>query len=440
MKLAGETYLSRLGGQNDAEYQAYKRRAMWYGATERTVTGLTGAMTRKDPAFTVPDAMLSHLDDMTMGGVPAHIFVKGIITELLITGCAGVLVDMASSLAMRPYWVAYTCEQILNWRTAYVNGAQVLTMVVLSEGYDIPHADDVFTVSHGTRYRVLAIEDGQYVVRIYTPNAELKEQFDVEEFIPVYRGEPMREIPFCFFGTNNLSPVPDKPPLLDLVDVNYSHYMSSADLEHGRHFTALPTPWIAGFPKDTRLSIGSSIAWCATDANAKAGMLEFTGQGLGAIEKALESKEHLMAVLGARLLEQQKSGVEATDTIMLRSAGERSVLQSMALIVGLGLTRVLRWHAVWMGIQETHTIHVVLNSDFIARPMTSMELTALVAAWQAEAISYETLYWSLQRGELARPGITADNERTLIEVQGAARALTLNESVRPSEEVGAHGG
>ncbi len=431
----GEAYLPKLPVQSDDEYESYKQRAMWYGATGRTVNGLAGAVTRRDPKFTVPSVMKDHLDDVTLSGVPATIFVKQVITELLTVGRYGILVDMAadapaSATAARPYWTGYRTEQIINWRTSMVNGVVTLTMVVLAECAESINLNDEFEVKKVDRYRVLTLQDGVYRVRLFTPRSDKSDQYDVAETIPTFRGKPLTEIPFCFIGVCGLDAAPEKPPLLDLVDVNFSHYCSSADLEHGRHYTALPTPWVAGFTVDpgTSLRIGSAIAWVASDPQAKAGMLEFTGQGLGALEKALESKEGLMAILGARMLEVEKAGVEATDTLLLRSAGERSTLQSMAIILGLGLTRVLRWHAMWMAIKETSTINAELNSDFTNTPMGSSELTSLVQTWQAGGMSYETFYYNLQRGELTRPGITADDERTLIETQQATLIETPSDN------------
>lgn len=429
VKGGGELYLPMLGGQKQQEYDAYKKRALWYGATSRTVTGLAGAVTRKDPKIDVPDAMTSQLEDITLGGCPLNVFVKDVLCEILTTGRYGVLVEMASETyadnaqTTRPYWCAYTAEQIVNWRTEAIGGAQVLTMVVLAETYEVQKPDDMFEVECGTRYRVLLLEEGKYIVKVYTPNADKKGGFTEEVLTPTFRAQPMTEIPFCFFGPNNLSVAPEKPPLLDMIDVNYSHYMSSADLEHGRHYVALPTPWVAGFPKDTVLAIGSSVAWVSPDPQASAGMLEFTGQGLGALEKALESKEKLMAVLGARMLEEQKAGVEAADTVLLRTAGERSALQSIAIIIGLGLTKVLRWHAAWMGIKATDTINAELNSDFMAQLLDSASLTSLMQLWQGNAISYETFYWNLQRGEITRPDVEVEDEQTLIDTQ-AAKQIT----------------
>lgn len=428
VKAQGTRYLPRLDSQTPDEYDAYVLRALWYGATARTVEGLTGAVTRKDPKFDVPDAMLSHLDDITLTGQPLTIFTKCLFIDLLQTGRVGVLLDRpgeadpAKADSTRPYWTTYCAEQIINWRTTVENGKQILVMVVLKEFYEQVDDDDMFETESQERYRVLLMDSGTYIQHVYT-KAKDSEEYTIEEIRPTFRGMPLDFIPFCFFGIKGLEPCPEKPPLLDLADVNFSHYRSSADLEHGRHFTALPTPWIAGFPKDTKLRIGSTVAWVSSDPQAHAGMLEFTGQGLNALEKAMESKERLMAVLGARMLEEQKPSVEAAATLMQRYSGERSTLQSMAIVVGLGLTQVLRWHATWMGIKDTDKINAELNSDFMATPMTGPELTALFQVYQGGGISYETWYWNLQRGEVARPDVEAEDEEALIEEESAKRLI-----------------
>ena len=428
VKQATTRYLPMLDSQTPDEYDAYRLRALWYGATARTVEGLTGAVTRKDPKFDVPDAMLSHLDDITLTGQPLTIFTKCLFIDLLQTGRVGVLLDRpghedpAKLDSTRPYWTTYCAEQILNWRTTVENGKQILTMVVLKESYEAIDPDDMFETECKDRYRVLLMDGGIYTQHVYT-KVDGGDGYLIEEVRPTFRGKPLDFIPFCFFGIKGLESCPEKPPLLDLADVNFSHYRSSADLEHGRHFTALPTPWIAGFPKDTKLRIGSTIAWVSADPQAHAGMLEFTGQGLGALEKAMESKERLMAVLGARMLEEQKPSVEAAATLTQRYSGERSTLQSMAIVVGLGLTQVLRWHALWMGIKDTDKINAELNSDFMATPMTGPELTALFQVYQGGGISYETWYWNLQRGEVARPDVEAEDEEALIEEEQAQRLI-----------------
>lgn len=425
VKAKGAHYLPMLSGQDESEYDAYKARALWYGATARTVQGLTGAVMRKPPTVSAPESMTASLADVTLTGVSIEAFATQVLQEVLSPGRYGVLVDLpkAGTLNARPYLVGYPTESIVNWRTVHREWKSVLTQVVLHEEVQDPGTDPFEPVCI-EQYRVLSLdEQNQYQVQIWRKDdTEKKEWKVVETIAPVVRGARLLFIPFCFIGPNTVTPDVEKPPLLDLVDVNLSHYRSSADLEHGRHFCGLPTPWVAGFPETTTLKIGSSIAWVTNNPEARAGMLEFTGQGLGALEKALESKERLMAVLGARLLEEQKQTVEAADTLETRYSGERSVLQSLAASVSTGLTKVLQWYAALSGgtDQTAEGLSLAMNTDLVSVQMTSQMLTALMQSWQSGGISYETYYHNLQRGEIARPGVDVETERELIRNQAPA--------------------
>src|SRR5262245_44710194 len=78
VKAQGERYLPRLLGQGIVvfegrqlnEYEVYKQRADFYEATGRTLQGLLGALFRRDPQVTVPEAMRPQLDDVTGTGIP----------------------------------------------------------------------------------------------------------------------------------------------------------------------------------------------------------------------------------------------------------------------------------------------------------------------------------------------------------------------------------
>lgn len=421
VKAKGTAYLPALSAQSSEEYHAYKLRALWYGASGRTLQGLIGAIMRKEPTVTAPAELDTHLTDVTLTGISFPAFVKTALDEVLKTGRYGVLVDMPQeeTETQAPYWAPYIAESIVNWSTRVVKGLPVLDMVVLCEQDRQPKPDDRFTFDTLTQYRLLTLnEAGVYQVELYRESSNKRGDWVSQGIMtPTYRGRPIEYIPFCFFGPTTITPDIEKPPILDLVEVNLSHYLSSADLEHGRHFCGLPTPWVAGFPAKAEMKIGSAIAWVATDPQAKAGMLEFTGQGLGALEKALESKERLMAVLGARLLEEQKKTVEASDTLVTRMSGEHSVLRSVAGSVSTGLSKLLEWTALWTGMvpEKAKTATVKLNTDFVDTSMTFAELEALVRTWQSGAISYETMYYNMERGEVTRPGIDWETEKAQVE-------------------------
>lgn len=422
IKNRGELYLPKLSEQDNPEYDAYRKRAVWYGATGRTVQGLAGSVFRKPPTVEVPEGMAPHLRDITMTGVSLESFCKTMMAEILKVGRYGVLVDMGkdAEAVARPYWVGYRAEQIVNWATKQVAGDTVLTMVVLQEEHIEIDPQDPFSYVTHPQYRVLLIRDGRYVVEIWRQTDREKEAWGVADTLtPLMRGEPLTFIPFCFVGPTHMTPDIDKPPLLDLVEVNLAHYRNSADHEHGIHYTALPTPWVAGFPTDRVLRVGPSVAWVSNDPNANAGMLEFTGDGLGTLERAMDRKERQMAILGARLLEEDKRAVEAAESRRIRGAGEQSALASMAGTGEAVTLTLLRWHLQWIGGQPDD-VEAEFNKDFYEARMDPTEMAELMKAWQSGAISHATLYWNLQRGEITRPGITLEDEQEEIEQQPPA--------------------
>lgn len=258
VKSKGMTYLPRLSNQKDLEYDAYKRRAAWYGATARTVWGLAGSVMRKSPAVLAPEVLATHLDDVTETSVSLTTFASILVQEVLTVGRVGILLDMPEGTPEgmpRPQWVEYRTEQICNWKTEMLGGVRTLTMVVLSEEYEEPGADG-FRSECRTQYRVLRLVEGRYVVEIWRSDQKRRSEYVLAKSImPVVRGVSLPYLPFVFVNALHIDADPSKPPLLDLVDLNFKHYLNSADLEHGRHFTALPTPYVTGMAKDKQGSL-----------------------------------------------------------------------------------------------------------------------------------------------------------------------------------------
>ena len=423
-----ERYLPRLTDQTDQSYKSYLARATYYNATGRTISGLHGMIFRKPPVIDCPDSALSLLDDIDLHGNSLVDFSQELIHELLEVGRVGILLDHpqadtqgmtqadVSKLNLRPYMRKYDAENILNWKTGRVNNKHALIQVVLQE-CRVTDKNEFEQVTE-PQYRVLDLKDGRYRQRVFIINDKGEDEL-LSESYPIMNGKFLSEIPFCFIGSQNLSEEPEEPPLLDLVNVNIAHYRVTADYEHGCHFTGLPTPIVTGYSNDSgeQLYIGSGSAWTFPDPQAKAFYLEFSGQGLSALENNLAQKEQQMAVLGARMLSADKKAVEAADTAAIHRAGENSVLATLAQNVSSGLNRCLKWFGDWIGASQEITIQ--LNRDFNAVPMTADQLTALVGAWQAGALSQESLFDALNAGELYTDGATFEDEQSKIKANPA---------------------
>lgn len=436
VKAAGTLYLPKLSGAKPLEYQGYKDRAMWFDGTARTIQGFTGMAMTTEPEPKLIDAVIPHKGDVTLAGEPFHSIAANAIDEVLTVGRYGILLDY-SDRRKRPYWVPFAAEDICNWDVTVRAGDATLTFLVLRE---VEERRDRFTVTQLNRYRVFElIEVGaalQCQVTTWERAENEKEYTSRTQTILERRGVALDFIPFVCFGPKDLTMRVSKPPLLGLVNVNLSHYRTSADLEHGRHYTALPTPVVSGSKQQT-LKIGSAEAWVLPEPGAKAEFLEFTGQGLTALRDAMKDKEQLMQILGARLLEPQKTTQEAHATVRMRHAGDVSVLQTIVSTVNLGLTTLWQWHAWWDGATNNvndPAIDAGLPQNLTPQP--DVDLDNLLLARQADQISYLTYYAAMQRAGHTRPGITAEQEREQILAEGGIDPLNKKPTI-PDDGTGA---
>lgn len=426
IKEKGVEYLPQLEDQSPTEYEAYKNRALFFEGTTRTITGLTGMMFAKEPILTCPKGS-SFFEKITPSFVPIKTFLKNTAGEVVTVGRLGLLVDVGVGGSDEPYISQYKTEDILNWRTELVDGKQVLTHVVLREESTIFRQFEETTTEQFRVLRLIYV-DG---VRVYTQelyikstNKSSKGEFSLSEGYPLFpekKGARLEQIPFYFINANGTQPSPVRPPLIGLVNVNLSHYMNSADLEHGRHFTGLPTPWVSGFSlnENQKLSIGSQVAWVSTKPDAKAGFLEFTGQGLSTLENALKEKQDMMIVLGSRVLEAPKKASESADNQKNKKQGESSILANIADSVSEGVTAAIKFAADWGG-EDPKDFSVEIHKDFVTMEANPQMITAMMGALQGGVMSFETWFYNLKQAGMIPDGVTVDEERDRIDAMNAA--------------------
>lgn len=391
-----DTYLPRPGGQEDDDYAAYIARARWYDVTDRTLVGLVGAIFRREPQIEAPNRFKDQLDDLSVTGSPWITTTREIAQAVLSVGRVGVLVDRPpeeQSVGVVPNVSLYSAIAIRDWKVEKVKGRQALTRVVLEEEDDKSGRQDQL------QYRELVMNDGKYEQRIWRKTTGVNFEVD-ETVVPLKQGKALDFIPFVVINPTDLNADVKKPPLLGLTDENIGHYQVVADYRQSLFLTSQPTPWVAGATEDERPSaIGSGVAWFFENPEAKVGMLEFTGAGIGALRQALLDSEVRMVLLGARFFEEQKKAAETSETTRLRFSSTTASLMTIASTIGEGTTKILQWSAEWAGL-PSETIVQTMNDDFVALPLTPAEIEAYLKAWQGKAIAYTDLYALLKRGDV----------------------------------------
>ena len=433
VKSGGEKYLPRLEAQTDEEYAAYLARATFFNAAGRTADGFMGLLFRRVPTVRVPEgatglgsALRLFLNDADMAGMTFASYARAVAREVVVVGRAGTLVDWDGEGEDRAFVSLYKAEDVLNWRVERVGGRNVVTLLVLHEWVRV-EGGDVYETKLGEQVRVLRLGVDGCQVEVWRPRAgdgRRREWVLVESRTPLRLGRPLPLIPFVFHGANHSLPGVDRLPLGDVITVNLDHFRLNADYRHGMHFTALPTAWVCGFDKSSTLRIGSSTAWVTETPGATAGFLEFRGDGLSTFERAMDRDERLMAVLGARMLEQEKRVAETQAAIELKQTGEHSVLGALAASVSVSLGNVVRWVYWWNSTEARpddlgdRDASVELNADYSVRGLTPAEITAVVQAWQNGALSRDSMLDVFRRGEVLPEGRTNEEEARLIAMAG----------------------
>jgi hypothetical protein len=144
-------------------------------------------------------------------------------------------------------------------------------------------------------------------------------------------------------------------------------------------------------------------------------MVEFTGAGMKSLETALEAKQHQMATLGAKLLEEQPTlAAETATAVLARHAGEHATLRTVAEAMQQSLRQILQTMAWWDGLEARPLdvpVEVTLNTDFLQVKAQPQEIQTALMTLQAGEISYATFWNLLTEGGWARNNVSAEEER-----------------------------
>lgn len=469
IKRKGEIYLPKLSrNQNPGDYAAYLGRAVYYNMVGQTLNGMLGQIFRRDPRLeNFPKQLLAKLELLAKDGTGVVNFTKTAVAEQVGLGRFGVLVDAPAEARVDPdaFVVGYTTENILDWRIEIVNGRYQLTRVLLREFVRKNDARYFSPYTYDTLYRELLleqdVEDGPYIYKqnVFFDQAPpiptvprlpgatgpktLQPKYarggrggangtgtgftyengqpvphpgvpqPVSSVVPMVRGTPLNFIPFQFFGTFSNSADVEKPPLLDIVDLNLSHYRSYAELEHGRFYVAMPVYYSPGNDDEGagEYEIGPNTVW-EVPAGQKPGIVEFTGKGLGELSKALEDKERQIAAIGGRLLAGAGGkGSESPDQTVLRQANEYSLLLNVIQACDTGMTLVLRWWMMFLDVPMTAStlFQFRINTDFLTPNIGAREMRAIQLMYEAGLITVDVLYDYLRKADVIPPTMGLDD-------------------------------
>ncbi|MDX1464485.1 MAG: DUF4055 domain-containing protein [Halomonas sp.] len=401
----------------DARYTAYKAAALWLGVTRRTHDGMLGAVYRKTPEIDLPGPIAYMEEDADGSGMSLVQFSRLAVSQTMMAGRHGVLVDYPEAedgltreqtRGLRATLRHYDSASIINWRRE----GELMTLVVLQESYEATTTDE-FDRDLDVQYRVLTLEDGLYVQRVFRKGVE------------VARSEPRTAggqrwsvIPFMWVGAVANDETLDNPLLLDIADLNFDHYRSSANRREASRIVGQPMihidigetsvqDWNELNP--TGIQVGSRRG-----VQTKGGTMAMVqAQPNDMSRQDMLDAEAQMLAIGARLLTNGGQN-ETAEAVRARSGAETANLSSVAHNVSDAIRKCLEWALEFMG--GTGEPVFELSQEFYPQDAEPQMIMAMIQGVDRGLLADSDFFdWARKRGLI-------DPERTDEDVRADAQA------------------
>jgi hypothetical protein len=388
--------------ENQARYEQYTARAVYYNATGRTLAGLAGLAFGRWPEMQMPAALDAWKMDVTGAGVPLVQHAQTTLSEVMKTGRGGILVDYPQtdgSVSVRdqqlggiqPTMTFYPAAAITNWRTEKRGSKVMLSMVVLQEMHQVVDAEGFGTKSE-EQYRVLRLDAaGSYMVEIWRKQQNARGELEWMMFgqptMPTQgNGQRWTEIPFQFVGAKRNDWSIDPAPMYDIAVLNIAHYRNSADYEDSCYFAGQPQFFMAGLDeawvkmlKEMGIYVGSRQI-LPLPMGGTAGILQAEPNSMP--KEAMDQKERQMAALGARLLTRGSgdASVKTKAEVDSDDATAHSVLSLACDNVSMAYTQAIKWAANFAKAEGE--VEFSISTEFGAVKLDAQTMVAMMQAVQ----------------------------------------------------------
>ena len=398
-----ETYLPQEPREDDDAYQTRVDRSVLSPYTSRLIETAAGAILRKPIHIEGDPYWLELAQNIDGLGSNINEYARRALVSSLTYGHSAILVDypaasaarnLAEERAMgrRPYFVHVDAPQIWGWRKE--PGTNRLLQVRIHD-YDVRPLNE-FGEEQVEEMRV--IYPGRY--DLYTLGQELVE-------FTATGGYSLDEIPLVPIYSNRRGLLVSQPPLLDIANLNITHYQRQADLIHALHIAAMPTLVLEGWDDTTgSATMGVNYAIAMQPGN-KAYYVQADATSFDAQMAELESLASQMSTLGVTKLFGQKFVAESAEAKRIDQAQSNSVLSIISQELESALNQAFAFAAQYVGMEPPE---ITIDRDFDYYRLIGQDVSVLAQLNQMGKISDAMLLEVLRRGEVLPDNINIEDE------------------------------
>lgn len=409
------------------KYEQYILRANFPDDFAEAIRNNHGLLWSKPATIQLPPEMEYMNDKATRDGLPLVALLSMINEMQLRNGRVGILLDMDStpSPENKPFISLYFARNIRNWDKAD-GGEQVdrdsLNMVVLDESKAVRNGN--FDWKDEIRYRVLSLgkmeADDKEGESTYSQGLFInQEDFDPSKMLtPVFRGTPLKQIPFIAINSSDCLIDPDVPPFLGLANLCLSMYISDADYRQHLFMQGQDTLVRIG-----ALGNGTEDAGQAPERVGAGAVMDVAMGGdvkyVGVESKGLEEERLALAndkaeaqLKAGQMVNNTKGSQESGEALRTRIGARTASLVQLAKTGASGLEMLLKICAEWMGADPSK-VKIQPNLDFSKALFSGQNLVQTMAARQLGApVSLKTIHEYLTDQGLTK--LTFEEEMTMM--------------------------
>jgi hypothetical protein len=404
-----ETYLPQEPREDDAAYETRVDRSVLSPYTSRLIETAAGAILRKPIHIEGDPYWLELAKDIDGIGSSINEYARRALVSSLTFGHSAILIDypaasgamnLAEERAMgrRPYFVHIDAPQIWGWRKEA--GTNRLLQVRIHD-YDVRPLNE-FGEEQVEEMRV--IYPGRY--DLYTLGRST-ETVNLDET----GGYSLDEIPLVPIYSNRRGVLVSQPSLLDIANLNITHYQRQADLIHALHIAAMPTLVLEGWD-DTNgtASLGVNYAIAMQPGN-KAYYVQADATSFDAQMAELQALEMQMSTLGVTKLFGQKFVAESAEAKRIDQAQSNSVLSILSQELESCLNQAFAFAARYVGMEPPV---ITIDRDFDYYRLLGQDIAVLAQLNESGKISDTLLLEVLRRGEILPDDTNIKDELELL--------------------------
>jgi len=390
-----ETYLPQEPREDDEAYETRIERSVLSPYTSRLIETAAGAILRKPIHIEGDDYWLELSDNIDGLGSNINEYARRALVSSLTYGHSAILIDYPAAsgalnlaeeraLGRRPYFIHIDAPQIWGWRQATTMPGSPLTQVRIHEYTTRPLND--FGEEQIEQMRV--IYPGRY--DLYTLGQDMVEFSETGDY-------SLDEIPVVPIYSNRRGMLRSLPPLLDIANLNLTHYQRQADLIHALHIAAMPTLVLEGWDDTTgAATMGVNYAIAMQPGN-KAYYVQADATSFNAQMEELKSLEGQMSSLGVTKLFGQKFVAESAEAKRIDQAQSNSVLSIISQELESALNQAFAFASRYVNIAPPT---VRIDRDFDYYRLIGQDVSVLAQLNETGKISDTMLLEILRRGEI----------------------------------------